>query len=220
MMRALSALRRKMRRLVTEVAMTPQKLMKAARRKHWHSEKMQEPRKQSMYCLVDGPMYYLGQKIVRAMQDAGYPAKISECYRSPERQRRLKVEGRSKAGPYESPHQYYEAVDIIHPSMGWNVSEAYWDALATCVRIVAERHDVQLTHGHFWRFRDSAHVELTDWRKFRDEMRARVNERGQHGPPGPGDLWRRFGEVLPSHAKRAEREGRAPKINPEMGLGE
>ncbi|CAD0186691.1 hypothetical protein RUESEDTHA_03601 [Ruegeria sp. THAF57] len=180
---------------------SPQAMMQAARQAHQPHEKMQAPRRQTRYSYENGPMYYLGQQIVKAMQDAGYPAKISECYRSPERQSKLRKEGFSKARAYQSPHQYYEAVDIIHPSLGWNVSQEYWDTLATCARIVADRYGVEFDGGFKWGW-DLAHIELEDWRTFRAKVRSNVLMEGEARPPTKAELGERFQEVLPQQWRR------------------
>lgn len=177
---------------------SPRELFRAALAAVFPTEKMQVPKRQTAFCYVDGPMHYLGQQIVKRMQDAGHPAVIIECYRPPERQRELKAQGRSKAGPWESPHQYFEAVDIVHPSLGWGVSDAYWEALAACVRIVSEAYGVELVHGHYWRFRDSAHIEIRDWRLVRDRHRKRVLDGGEARRPSAAELCERFAEVLPA----------------------
>jgi len=180
-------------------------------------EKMQEPKRQSRYTYVDGPMYYLGQQIVKAMQDAGYPAKILYCYRSAWKQNELYVKGRTAPGPkvtnaapWQSAHQYYEAVDIIHPSRGWDVSERYWEALASCVRIVSEKFGVELNHGHYWKFRDSAHIELRDWRLVRDRHKRNVHDQGDLRPPNRDELWWRFYEVLPDVVRSQYQQGTPP----------
>lgn len=182
-------------------------LTKAAKYAQHPREKMQEPKRQTRYTYNQGPMYYLGQQIVKAMQDAGYPAKILYCYRSPEHQHRLYQKGRSHGGKivtnanaWQSPHQYSEAVDIIHPSKAWDVSETYWETLASVVRITEEKYGVQLTHGHYWKFRDSAHIELSDWKKVKNQYTDRRNH-GDYNPPTKGELWLRFEEVLPAVAR-------------------
>lgn len=143
-----------------------------------------------------GPMYFLGQKIVQQMQKAGYPSKIVYCYRSPEKQEHLYASGRTRPGrkvtnarAYQSAHQYSEAVDICHKHKGWDVSEAYWDQLAIAVRIVEEKYGVPLNHGHNWRFRDSAHIEVMAWK----EVRAQIG----HREPTPSELDARFQDLLP-----------------------
>lgn len=207
---------------------TPQELVSEAVRKQFPREKMQVPKRQTAFTYVEGPMNYLGQQIVKAMEDAGYPAKILYCYRSPEIQRGLYAKGRTTGGrrvtnakPWESPHQYYEAVDIIHPALAWRVSDKYWDTLAACVRIVAEKYGVNLKHGHDWdgdgipvrddpdeQFQDSAHIELADWRTVRDRHRNTVLASGQSRAPSREELWARFCEVLPKEAERLKRDGR------------
>lgn len=134
-------------------------------------------------------MMWLGQQAVRLMQDAGYPAKIHCVYRPPQAQRLVYDRGHSKALPFESPHQYFEAVDIIHPSLGWNVSDRYWQSLAHCWEILGDKHEVDLSIGHYWKWRDSAHVQLRDWRG----MKERVGEE----IPTDQQLQERFQEVLP-----------------------
>lgn len=126
-----------------------------------------------------GPMEFLARKIVDHMNSSGYPATVVELYRSPERQEELvrKRPRVTNAGPFQSAHQYSLAADIIHPTKGWDVSEQYWEQLAAVVRIVAERYQVPLEHGHHWKFRDSAHVELRDWRVLASEIGGRVPTR-------------------------------------------
>jgi hypothetical protein len=157
---------------------------------------MQVQQRQTAFCYTSGPMFYLGQQIVRAMQDAGYPAKIHACYRSPSVQRRLKAEGRSKADAWQSPHQFYEAVDIIHPGKGWDVSSSYWDALAACSRVVSAKFGVPLELGHDWGW-DSAHIEIKNWRVFRDLHLAVMRREGVERPPNGDELCERFKVVLP-----------------------
>ena len=194
----------------------PKALMEAAHDYHFPREAGQVNRRQTAYTYTDGPMMYLGQQIVKQMQDAGYPAKILYCHRSAEIQAGLYAQGRTAPGPkvtnarpWQSAHQYYEAVDIIHPSKGWNVSEGYWETLAACVRNVAEKFNVDLNHGHHWRFRDSAHIELSNWRSVKRAHLSRVDGEGQRRPPNADELWARFEEVLPDVAKaRMKRKGR------------
>lgn len=141
-----------------------------------------------------GPMFYIGCKIVARMETMGWPSKIHCCYRPPEEQDKLYALGRTKARCWRSPHQFYEAVDIIHATKAWGVSEEYWEALAVCVRVVAKELNVDLEHGHYWKFKDSAHIELKDWRTIRDR-----DDRDEHGskrPPTEEQRFERFSEVL------------------------
>lgn len=137
----------------------------------------------------DGPMAFIGRQIVRRMGDKGWPCKISEHYRTPQRQAELMRLGRSKAGPWRSPHQYGLAVDVIHQFRGWDVPERFWTDLAGVVKVVEGIYDVDLEHGHTWKFRDSAHVELKDFRTWRDRWGPRC--------PTQAELDECFAEVLP-----------------------
>lgn len=194
---------------------TIQQLFQRAKNRLFPREKGPTHKRQTRYTYSQGPMFYIGQQIVRAMQDAGYPAKISECYRPPDRQNQLMAEGFSKARAWSSPHQFYEAVDIIHPSKGWNVSADYWEALATCVRNIEAKLGVELSHGHYWAFVDSAHIQLLDWKVFKAQIvhrwtnetdawhkRKREDPLSTESMPAPTpptrkELNARFEEVLP-----------------------
>lgn len=175
---------------------SPQALMRAARAAIAGDCRSQKKKRQTRYARDSGPMYYLGQQIVRQMQMAGRDAKISECFRSPARQAELYNKGRTSPGPIvtnappgSSPHQFYLAVDIIHPDHGWNVDPEYWETLAACVRVVSEKFGVPLDHGHHWRFTDSAHIELEDWRSLADQIGRRT--------PTPDQLESWFRRFLP-----------------------
>lgn len=153
--------------------------------------KYQAEKRQTRYTYTDGPMIYLGQQIVKKMQDAGYPSKIFYGYRSAELQlalynKRPKV---TNARPYESPHQYYEAVDIVHETLFWNAPPEYWETLSAVVQVVSKEFGVGLTHGHNWQMVDSAHIELSDWRF----QKAKVGLQC----PTQKQLADRFAEVLP-----------------------
>lgn len=196
--------------------MTLKELIEWYRNKRTPRERMQVEKRQNRYTYTDGPMYYLGQQIVKAMEDAGYPAKIFCCLRTPQEQNEVFQKGHSKARAWHSPHQFYEAVDIIHPSKAWDVSSDYWEALATCVRTIAERYDVNLEHGHYWSFTDSAHIQLKDWKVAREIVRQRWRDEQDEWrqmrhedplivlpmpeptPPTPYELAARFESVLPS----------------------
>lgn len=169
---------------------SPQALVAWFRNLFRTHESQQTAKKQTRYTYNEGPMFFLGQQIVRAMQDAGYPAHIFEHYREASRQELLYARGRSKARAWQSPHQYGEAVDIVHPDLFWEVSPEYWEALASCVRVVAAKFDVELNHGHHWKFTDSAHVELRDWREtvYAKQKRLPVAAEKDH----------RFRDLLPS----------------------
>lgn len=138
-------------------------------------------------------MHWLGEQIVKRMEKAGYPSRIFCAYRSPEEQQKAFDRGASKARPFRSPHQFFEAVDIIHKTKAWDVSQDYWDTLAIVVRTIERQYKVDLVHGYDWGW-DSAHIELKDWRA----VRAAQSYLGPYRVPTSAELEQRFKSVLPA----------------------
>lgn len=163
-------------------------------------ERYQDPKPLVRVNHTEGPMLFLAQQIVKRMDKMGYPSRIQELYRTPERQATLKSKGRSKALGYQSPHQFFEAADIVHKTLYWDASPAYWDALAVVVRVIEAEYNVKLEHGHHWRFVDSAHVELKDWRTVRQRQ---LQKYGHNYKPTKEELLARWEEVLPSIPNRS-----------------
>lgn len=168
----------------------------------------QEPERMSRFVRDKGPMYYLGQQIVQRMETMGYPSRIYTLYRTPAEQTKAYKAGRSKAKPYQSPHQFLEAVDIVHKLLYWEAPPEYWDALALCVREVAKQFNVELEHGHTWKFVDSAHVEIRSWRDVRtrqvdSQFNKLLTDEGIHyHKPTQSELYDRFVEILPNALKQ------------------
>ena len=80
-------------------------------------------------------MGFVAGQIIKRMADKGWPAvRHGDFIRSAAEQKRLRAAGRSKAGPWESPHQYGLAVDIIHATRGWDVSDRFWEDLQLSLR--------------------------------------------------------------------------------------
>ena len=164
-------------------------LLERVRMQYCGNERQQSPRRVTRYTYTQGPMTYIAQKIVRKMQDAGYPARTYDIFRHPDVQYLKKREKKSRAGPFQSPHQYYEAADIAHPTLAWSVSDEYWDALAMAARAVASELNVTLELGYDWGW-DKAHIELAEWRDVREQIGERV--------PTQSELDLRFEELLPN----------------------
>ena len=129
---------------------------------------------QTRFTYTNGPMYYVGQQIVRQMQQSGYPCKIHCWIRSPQEQARLKAIKATKAPPWDSPHQYALAVDIIHATRGWPPKDdPFWKALYVASQIVAEKLKIELEYGYNWGW-DSAHIELKHFRSYRSEYKPQI----------------------------------------------
>lgn len=159
----------------------------------------QEPERMSRFERGKGPMYFLGQHIVKRMETMGYPSRIYTLYRTPAEQNKAFKRKASKAKAYQSPHQFLEAVDIVHKHLYWEASPAYWEALALCVRQVEAQFDVKLDHGHYWQFTDSAHIEIRGWRNIATRQ---VVGKGKYHKPTFDELQARFKEVLPKQLKQ------------------
>lgn len=157
-----------------------------------------DPRPARAVIWNQGPMQYLGAQICRRMEQVGLPTKIAVGLRTADDQAKAKRDGFSNAGPWESPHQYYEACDFCHRYYGWKVGDDYWRTLVHVVENVEADFDVKLTSGlRDWGW-DSAHVQLADWKDFRAEVRLR---QGPNQHPSEELLARRFKAVLPRHYK-------------------
>lgn len=121
-----------------------------------------------------GPMGFLADQIMKEMQRAGYPPREFNLYRSPRQQEEYKRRGTSRAGGYSSAHQYYGASDIIHERWAWFDPEQsgdvpdgahFWNCIWDCVEIVGEKFNVQFSDRLKW---DPAHVQLANWKDFRE----------------------------------------------------
>lgn len=131
-----------------------------------------EPRKRlTRMRYGSGPMGFLADQIIKEMQRAGYPAREFNLYRSPEEQERKRRQRVSKVGPFESAHQYYGASDLIHEKWAWFADDEapdgamFWDRLWDCAFVVGEKYNVQWRDRISW---DPAHIELANWREFRE----------------------------------------------------
>ena len=131
-------------------------------------------KKQTRFTYSDGPILYVGQQIVRQMQESGHDAKIFEHFRTPERQAELLKQGATKAGPWDSAHQIGLAVDIIDAKRGWPpFDDPFWEALSVAVKIVGAKLGIDLEHGYDWGW-DAAHIELKHYRRYRDAWKPHI----------------------------------------------
>jgi hypothetical protein len=76
------------------------------------------------------------ERLIKAMELAGHPIRITEGYRSPQRQNELYAQGRTKPGQIvtnarggESLHQFRVAFDVVFIKEGFNASEDLWQHL-------------------------------------------------------------------------------------------
>jgi peptidoglycan L-alanyl-D-glutamate endopeptidase CwlK len=110
------------------------------------------------------------------MAEKGYPMKLVEGYRTPERQAELYAQGRTKPGKVvtnaragESFHNYGVAADCVFVKEGYNAPERLWQIYGN----VAARHG--FTWGGVWDLKDYPHIEMTKGYSFTDFQQGRVD---------------------------------------------
>lgn len=161
---------------------------------HIVQPRVQPAKRQTRYNYSDGPMGFLAGQIVREMQRIGHPAKIHCLYRSPEEQDAAFKRKASKARAWESPHQFYEAVDIIHERYAWfegrpkQDAKVFFDDLNRVARMTADKYGVEFEYGYDWGW-DPAHIEFKDWRNVKWNIGNYI--------PTADDLAARFIQLLP-----------------------
>lgn len=112
------------------------------------------------------------RKFVARCKKIGIPMFAHCVNRGSVEQNALKKAGFSKAGAGQSPHNFGAAVDLIHGTKGWNLTEKQWAILGHLGHEVAHSAGIRITWGgndgpgdkFAW---DPAHWELTDWRDIR-----------------------------------------------------
>lgn len=112
-------------------------------------------------------------KLLRALEERGYPFHAFEVYRDHERQLRLLKQRVTRAGPGQSAHNYGMAVDIVHSARFWDLTEKEWDIVGAIGKEVARKMKLKIQWGGDWSFWDPAHWELDDWR---DRARVQISE--------------------------------------------
>lgn len=100
----------------------------------------------------------------RLAKKYGIPMFAHCVVRTAEEQKRLYVQGFSKASGGLSPHQYGCAVDIIHSLKAWKLERESWTMVGHIGKELALQMGVKLVWGGDWSFYDPAHWELSDWR--------------------------------------------------------
>lgn len=102
---------------------------------------------------------------LRELKRRGLPFYPHCLFRGEDEQERLFREGRSRAKWGQSAHNVGMAVDVVHFSRHWDLTEKEWAVLGLIGKETARKLNLKVTWGGDWSFYDPAHWELTDWRK-------------------------------------------------------
>lgn len=101
--------------------------------------------------------------VLKEMELLGYPMRITEGYRSVERQNALYAQGRTTPGVIitkvkggNSLHQYGVAADFVFRREGYDVSKEVWETFGK----IAEKHGFSWG-GRWTGFTDKPHIEMT-----------------------------------------------------------
>lgn len=114
---------------------------------------------------------------VRRMAKLNVPVFAHNMLRDLAWQQKLFDEGVSKAQPGKSPHQYGCAVDIVHGTKAWELSDEQWLLMGHVGHELAAQLGVKVVWGGDWRRKptdkvgwDPAHWQLADWPKIKKAM--------------------------------------------------
>lgn len=123
---------------------------------------------------------------VRRMAQHNVPVFAHNMIRDLGHQQRLFDEGVSKAKPGQSPHQYGCAVDIVHGTKAWALTDEQWLLIGHIGHELAAQLGVKVEWGGDWRRKptdkvgwDPAHWQLANWR----DVKAYMDDAEQDAEP-------------------------------------
>lgn len=113
------------------------------------------------------------KRMVRRMgKELGIPMFAHCVVRSMQQQAKEYDEGDSKAKPGQSPHNYGCAIDLIHATRAWKLSEKEWLVIGHVGQEIVKTAGlalVSLAWGGDWKFYDPAHWEVRDWQMVKEQ---------------------------------------------------
>lgn len=110
--------------------------------------------------------------LIARMKELGVPMFAHCVVRSPEEQDAVFVLGNSQRKGSDPYAHRFAAVDIIHSTKGWNLTEKAWDLIGHIGFEVAKRRSIPVVWGGDWdgdgdkhdqKLYDPAHWELAFW---------------------------------------------------------
>lgn len=127
---------------------------------NWQTQQMRPNRRGAHPDIVEFSRCY-----IKGVAKLGIPLYPHNMVRTPEQQRQLWLDGFSKNdGSKWYPHRAF-AVDVVHSTRHWNLSDADWELLVHVGNEVAKAKGIHVVNGStFKRLWDPAHWELKEWR--------------------------------------------------------
>lgn len=104
------------------------------------------------------------QALIGRMAKLGVPMFATEVHRTADRQNLLYREGKSRAQAGEGPHGYGCAVDIVHGTRAWALTDQQWAIVGHVGKQIVLPHGWKVEWGGDWKFYDPAHWEIVGWR--------------------------------------------------------
>ena len=136
------------------------------------SEPMLKLHDRADWQLCSDPLKLFAARYVEAARKLGIPLYVHSAFRTEEEQAALHKKGRSRAVYPFASHCQGKAVDVVHASYHWMLSNDEWAFLGRLGKDVADRTGIEMTWGGDWSFYDPAHWEIKDWRKSVTEARS------------------------------------------------
>jgi hypothetical protein len=129
------------------------------------------------------------------------PMVYMETWRTAGRQSELLTQGRSRAAPWQSPHQYGLAFDFVSAVRGWNLHPREWAVIGQIGKEVARKRKIPMEWGGDWDFYDPAHWQLKGWRNWKAYMDKDADGVGVHKRPSTAQWGQIMQAVHPSLLK-------------------
>lgn len=138
-----------------------------------NSKKYQEQQWRAMRIGVHHDVLRFGNIFVGRMAALGVPFFPAEYLRSNERQQQLYKDGFSKAPAGKGPHPYGLAVDLVHSTKGWTLTQKQWEFVGHIGKQLVIDYALGVDWGGDWPpLKDKVGWDPAHWqkRKWKQEM--------------------------------------------------
>lgn len=159
--------------------------------------------KRANYLYCDPRLMVWASTLVHMAMKRDIPLYVHTALRDADEQNKLKAQGNSKAVYPHSAHNIGEAVDIVHGTVHWNMTEQEWRMIGVLGNLALDRvnsnlsrdHKLKLEWGGKWTFYDPAHWEVSDYRS-----RTRILPKGEPVHLTPYQIQQKKRDLLSGYA--------------------